>query len=97
MTSQKSNHADLVFQLISTRLLSHLRDERLRGVALVGPRYCRRFRGVEAVEDQQVAVGVTHRRKRRDAFDAVERSERIHLVVVEFVPCRIPAWAILLY
>jgi len=52
--------------------------------------------GVEAVEDEEVAVGVVHGWEGGYALDVVERGEGVHLVVVEFVPGYVPAGVVLL-
>src|SRR5882757_1978963 len=46
---------------------------------------------VQTVEDEQIAVRVVHHGKGSDALEPVERGERFHFVVVDLVPCGVPA------
>ena len=50
---------------------------------------------VEAVENEQVAVGVVHSREGGDALDVEERGHGVHFVVIEFVPGGVPAGVVL--
>ena len=54
----------------------------------------RRF-GVEAIDDEQVAVGVVERGEGGDADGAIERRDGVGLVVVELVPGDVPAGMVL--
>src|SRR5271163_3693858 len=46
---------------------------------------------VQAVKDQQIALGIVHRGKGSNAMEMVVRRKRLHLVVLHLVPCDIPA------
>ena len=56
----------------------------------------RGVRGVKAVENQFVAVGIVHGWKSCYAFQVVKRRHGVHLVVVDLVPGEVPAGAVLL-
>src|SRR5258708_31378936 len=49
---------------------------------------------VEAIEDEEVALGVVHGGKGGDALEVVHGGEGVHLVVVNLVPGDVPAGAV---
>ena len=69
-------------------------EEAWDGTAVDGPRRGVRKRGVEAIEDEEVALGVVHGGEGGDALEVVHGGEGVHLVVVNLVPGDVPAGAI---
>ena len=47
--------------------------------------------GVEAIEDEEVALGVVHSGEGGYALEVVSGGEGVHLVVVDLVPGDVPA------
>lgn len=72
-------------------LLAEFGLERFGDVAFVGSDLPGGLLGVEAVDDEQVAVGVVERGEGGDADGVVERRDVGGLVVVELVPGDVPA------
>jgi hypothetical protein len=68
----------------------HAREEGfaawMRGLARGG--------GVEAVEDEEIALGVVEGRESGDALQVVRGGEGVHLVVFDLIPGDVPAGAI---
>ena len=50
--------------------------------------------GVEAVEDEEVALGIVHGGEGGDALKMIRGGEGVHLVVVDLVPGNVPAWMV---
>ena len=47
--------------------------------------------GVEAIEDEEVAIGVVHGGEGSDSLEVVAGGEGFHLVVFDLVPGHVPA------
>ena len=47
--------------------------------------------GIQLIENQQIAVGIVHRREFGDSFERVLKVHGVHLVVFELIPGDVPA------
>ena len=77
-------------------LLAEARPDQMRrcGFATWPWGSARRGRGIETVDDEQIAFGVVECREGCNALEVIERGKRVHLVIVDLVPGDVPAGAV---
>src|ERR1700679_952169 len=73
--------------LLAETGLGKMREQRLPAAL----RRCGGGGGVEAIEDEQVALGVVEGRESSDSLEMVDGGEGVHFVVLDLVPGDVPA------